>query len=333
MAFLRRIDEPKVLIQQAVYILISCVLLTIDLSDHLKETPPPAWLSRVWKYREFLLHFLLGTLLNSYTIFYFKSASGITSFIFIFILVAALTLSEFKRFGESQIKVHMGLWSLCLISYLQSLLPIIFGAVGNLLFLVSGLASIGVFAIYYRILRVKYPEHREWLKRQVLYPYALIQLIFTILYFSHAIPPVPLSVSYLGIFHGAEKKEGQYFLTYTRPQYKFWQHGDEGFEARPGDTIIAFVQVFLPSRFQEELRVKWSLYDEKRGWQLQDTVPLIFTGGREAGFRAVVTKNHYQDGLWRIQIETEDSREIGRLSFSVTTDNTTDERNFKTEIR
>src|ERR1051326_2353412 len=109
---LRRIDELATLLQQAAYIVISAFLLSIELTEVTQEVHPPWPLKKIWRYREALLHFLLGTLLNSYTIFYFKSASTISSFIFIVLLVALLTMNEFMRFGKSQTQVHVAFWSL-----------------------------------------------------------------------------------------------------------------------------------------------------------------------------------------------------------------------------
>ena len=330
---LKRIDEPKVILQQALYLIVSCMLITVDLFELVSEVHPPALFRKIWKYREFVMHFLLGTLLNSYTIFYFKSASGITSFVFIFILVVALTLSEFKNFGKSQHQVHMGLWSLCLISYFQSLMPILFGFMGIIPFLASGLASIAVFASYFKLIRPKLATRPELQRTHVLFPYVTIQAIFTRLYFLNAIPPVPLSVSYMGIYHQAEKVDGEYHLSYSRPVYRFWQHGDETFKARPGDTVFAFVQIFSPTGFKDQLQVRWSLYDPNLGWQSQDAIPLTVTGEREEGYRAVTQKNNYQPGRWRVQIETRDNREVGRLSFTIIADEDSSERDYRMDIR
>ncbi len=330
---LRRIDEPKVIVQQAIYLLLSCCLITVDLFEFVREIHPPLILNKIWKYREFLLHFMLGTLLNSYTIFYFKSASGLTSYIFIFILIASLTLSEFKRFGNSQHQVHMGLWSLCLISYLQALVPILFGAMGILPFLASCSSSIFIFWCYYRLIKPKLVSKPELLKTHVVYPFAAIQGIFALLYFANAIPPVPLSVSYMGIYHQAEKKDGQYLLSYQHSWFKFWQHGDETFEARPGDTVIAFIQVFSPSGFKDQLQIRWLLHDPKSGWQAQDAIPLTVSGGRDEGYRALIQKNNYQPGKWRVQVETKDNREVGRIGFTIVPDLDTGDRSFNTEVR
>ncbi|MBS1960432.1 MAG: DUF2914 domain-containing protein [Bdellovibrionales bacterium] len=333
MAMLHRIDEPAVMIQQALYLIVTAVLIAVDLIGQTRDFPPPRFFTKAWRYREFLLHFFLGTLLNSYTIFYFKSASGITSFIFIFLLIAALTISEFKRFGEAQHQVHMALWSLCLISYCQSLLPILMGFMGLIPFLLSGILSILIFALYFRIMRPKLELKPDMLFSHLLVPYATVHAFFSILYFTHAIPPVPLSVQYMGIYHGIEKSNGEYVLSYSRPWYKFWQHGDETFEARPGDTVIAFMQIFSPGGFSDQLKIRWSLYDPRRGWQSQDAIPLSVTGGREEGFRAFTKKANYQPGKWRVQVETMGEHEVGRLTFSIEADPSTDERTFKTEVR
>jgi uncharacterized membrane protein YoaK (UPF0700 family) len=333
MVMLHRIDEPAVIIQQALYILITGVLIAIELFSHVQPVQPPSFLAKHWKHREFVLHFFLGTLLNSYTIFYFKSASGLTSFIFIIILVVALTLSEFKRFGEYQHQVHMGLWSLCLISYFQSLVPIIAGFMSWVLFLISGAISILVFSIYYKFVRKRIILRPELLRTHVLYPYVIVQTIFTILYFSHAIPPVPLSVSYIGIYHEVEKSEGEYLLSYQKVPYKFWQHGDDPFHARPGDVVIAFVQIFSPSGFKDQLQVRWLLHHDTLGWQSQDAIPLQVMGGREEGYRALTKKSNYQPGEWRVQIETMDGREVGSLRFTIIEDASTDERHFTIDRR
>ena len=330
---LRRIDELSTLIQQACYLCIATGLVSIELVEETREIKAPKILSRIWQYREFLLHFLLGTLLNSYTIFFFKSASALTSLLFIGALVAILTVNEFLRFGKSQLQVHVALVSLCLISYLLSLAPIVLGFMGILPFFVSVSASLFIFTLYYGCIRPRLSGNPHLLHTHLLYPYATIHLIFIVLYFLNAIPPVPLAVSYMGIFHQVEKSEDGYQLSFTHPEWKFWEHGDETFLARPGDPIFCFAQIFSPTRFKENLQVRWLLWDEKKGWQSQDVIPLSVTGGRDQGYRVVIRKNNYQPGQWRVQIETTRNQEVGRLKFSVVADDTTDERSFHLALR
>ena len=333
MLVLKRIDEPKVILQQAIYLMIAGLLIGVELVEESREIHSPKILNKVWKYREGFLHFLLGTLLNSYAIFYFKSASAFTSFFFIALLLTLLTLNEFKRFGKSQTQVHVAFLSLCVISYFISLAPTLMGFIGTLPFICAALASFTVFYGFYSIMKSKLGDRHRLLKTHLMYPYALIQTIFIILYFAHAIPPVPLSVKFMGIYHGVTKIEDGYELTYTRPDYKFWQHGDQTFLARPGDEVYCYAQVFSPTRFKDQLQVRWLYLDAKQGWVSSDAIPLPVLGGREEGYRAVTKKSHFQPGTWRVQVETMDNQEIGRIGFKVISDESTSERELHKVIK
>lgn len=328
MIMLRRIDELAVIIQQALYIAISATLIGVELVELDRHVSAPRGLVKAWKYREHFLHFLLGTLLNSYTIFYFKSASAASSFLFLALLAGLLYVNEFKRFASWQTHVHVALLSLCVISYLLALSPIVLGFIGTVPFLCSLLLS-GIF----------YYAYQRALKRHRVDPihlavsYAAPQILFVLLYFLHAIPPVPLSVKYMGIFHSVKKSNGEWELAYTRSRWKFWQNGDQTFYARAGDEIFCFAQVFSPGGFHDRLQVRWSYWDERRGWLPADAIALQVTGGREEGYRAVTKKSNFQPGSWRVQIETMGNREIGRIGFEVVADNSTAERNSHITVR
>lgn len=330
---LRRIDEPKVILQQAIYLAVSAALIGVELVGSTRELPAPRMFTRIWKYREALLHFLMGTLLNCYTIFYFKSASALTSFGFIAALVGLLMINEFKNFGKSQTRVHMALLSLCLLSYTVALSPILWGSIGTLPFLTAVLASLLIFWLYFRLLSKPLASHPKLLRSHVALPFGAVASVFVLLYFAGVIPPVPLSVTYMGIYHDVQKSDGGFQLGYSRGPFRFWQHGDQTFLARPGDTIFCFVQVFSPSRFKDQLQVRWLFKDERLGWQSQDAIPMPIVGGREEGYRGVTKKNNYQPGEWRVQIETRDNQEIGWIGFKVERDDQTDARVLTTVVR
>ena len=329
---LKRADELLAILQQALYIVISATFIGIELVETTREVHAPRWVVKIWKYREAVLHFLMGTLLNAYTIFYFKSASALSSFVFIAILVAVLIMNEFQRFGKSQTQVHVTFLSLCLISYLITLAPIVLGFIGIIPFLVANLVAVLVALLYYRLMETKFLVLPRVLRTHVLMPFVAIQAFFAILYFTHLIPPVPLSVSFIGIYHDVKKSEGEYELSYSRSATKFWQNGDQTFLARPGDTIFCFARIFSPSRFKDQLQVRWLYWDAKRGWETSDVIPLPVVGGREEGYRAITKKTNYSPGEWRIQIETTDSREIGRIRFSVEADGDSSERVMTTVV-
>lgn len=329
---LRRVDELLTIIQQAVYILISAGLIRLELIETQRELTAHPWLKRVWHYREDALHFLMGTLLNAYTIFFFKSASALTGLAFIVILVALLIVNEFGHFGKSQTKVHVAILSLCLISYLVTLMPIILGFMGILPFALAMVAAVVVFLIFQSWVQPILTTDLKILRSHLQFPFAAIFIIYALLYISGAIPPVPLSVRFMGIYHNIEKSNGEYNLQFNRPLEYFWQHGDQTFFAKPGDQIYCFARIFSPTRFKDELFVHWFFADSKVGWQSRDRIGITVTGGREEGFRGFTKKSNYEPGKWRVQIETRDGREVGRLNFTVEADDGTAPREIHSEI-
>ena len=330
---LRRIDERKTILLQTTYLIVVGAVLMVQTIELARKLNPPLLLRKVWPYRESVLNFMLGTLLNSYTIFYFKSASAFTTLLFIGALVAILILNEFKNFGESRVQVHMAFFSLCMISYFVSHTPTLLGFIGSVPFVIATLISLGIFCGLVHLLKPVLASKPKVLRTHVITPYAIVQTSFVLLYFANAIPPVPLSVSYMGIYHSVESKDGGYQLTYTRPRAKFWQHGDQTFLARKGDSIYCYAQIFSPLHFKDQIRVRWLYWNEQLGWQSSDAIPMDIVGGRDEGYRGVTKKEHYQPGLWRVQIETLNRQEVGRISFTVEADESTGPRELTTEMK
>ena len=63
--------------------------------------------------------------------------------------------------------------------------------------------------------------------------------------------------------------------------------------------------------------MRWFWKPEGRGWALQDAIAINIVGGREQGFRGYGVKSNFQPGSWRVQVETTDGREIGRVYFDL----------------
>lgn len=327
-----RVDHLLTLLQQAAYLVLSGLLIRLEIVETVAPFEPPALLRKVWKYREALLHFLMGTLLNLYTLFFFMSASALTPYLFIVLLVIVLILNEFKRFGKSQIQVHMAFWTLCLLSFMATLAPIVLGFIGAMAFLLSIAASVLVFWGFYRLMQHTLKDHPKLARTHMRLPFLGVTTVFVALYFFQAIPPVPLSVQYMGIFHDVKRQDDQFALYYTRSPWKFWQHGDQTFKARANDQIFCFARIFSPTRFKDNIQVRWLYHTERQGWQTSDVIPMAIVGGREEGFRGVTRKAAYQPGLWRVQVETQDGREIGRIRFRIEPDDSTEERTLRVRM-
>ncbi|MES3037066.1 MAG: DUF2914 domain-containing protein [Bdellovibrionota bacterium] len=320
---LHRIDDPLMLVHQAIYLVLSAFIIAWDLFNEIGLGHVPSWLQKPWKYREGILHFLLGTLLNVYTIFYFKSGTIFGSLVFLMILGALLFLNEVRPPHISKHILRNGLFALCLVSYMNIIVPIAIGSIGVWVFILAIAAATLIHSLYVLWLKKKLETRKVWLEIRL--PFVGVAVVYTLLYLFKVLPPVPLSLKYIGIYHQVAKVGDTYQLSYTRPAWKFWQSGDQTFEAKPGDTINCFVQVFSPTRFKDQLFVRWQYYDTKRGWVSADAIPLGIVGGRAEGYRGYTTKNNYQPGEWKVNVETNDGRVVGGIKFQVVAAEASDE--------
>lgn len=332
---LSRIDSLLTLVQHAVFLVFIGILLTLDMLNNFGVLKIHKRVNRIWESRTAIIHFLFGSLLSSFTLFYFKSASLLGSFLFFIVLAVLLVMNESSRFRRMRFVFRFALYSLCLSSYFAYLIPILIGSVGEWIFMLSVLSPTFIFWIIYRILKKRIPGKLTLLS-QTVFPAAAVQALFLILYMLQAIPPVPLSIQYMGIYHNVEKIKdtGRYHLFHERPFWRFWENGDQVFRAREGDKIFVFARIFSPSGFQDDIKLRWLYYDEKhRRWQKWDIISINIRGGRAEGFRGYANKSNYTPGKWRVQIETDDEREIGRIYFEVIADTGEGIREFATDLQ
>ncbi len=325
-------DDLFAIFQQVAYLTIIGMILYYDVLNSFQKIQIPKKLTKVWEYRQLVVHFLFGSLLSLYSIFYFKSSSLLSSFVFIIIIGAILIANEMSRVQSAGHWLKFGMFILCLNAFFSMLYPTILGFIGLIPFALAVLSTIGcAYFLFKKIL----PREIEkvFIQKQLFMPMVVVQSAFILFYFAGWIPPVPLSAKYMGIYHNVEKKDGKYLLYHQKPVWKFWQNGDQTFEAQFGDNIYFFTNIYSPARFSDQVNIRWMHDDPIQGWTTWDLIPMTISGGREDGFRGFTYKSKYQPGDWRVQIETTDGREIGRIYFSVNTEEQSEQREFNIEER
>ncbi|MCB0366355.1 MAG: DUF2914 domain-containing protein [Bdellovibrionaceae bacterium] len=315
---LKRIDEWLTIIQQGIFLLAAVFLLILKTKNWSPPEKWPGFLHKGWGYRVEAMHFLFGSLLSAFTVFYFKSSSLVVSFGFLAVLCALLVANELKRFQGLELPFKWALLTLCLVSYLSYLAPIVLGFIGVTTFLVSVVLTSLVLWLVYRHLAKGNQSGNLNLKKLLLYPAVGVMVFFIVAYMMQWVPPVPLSLKFVGIYHQVQRTEdGHYELHHQKPWWNFWHNGDQDFKSLSGDKIYCYFRLFSPGGFKDEIRLHWLLKDPKRGWTTQDKIPLKVTGGRAEGFRGFGAKSNYSAGKWRVQVETTEGREIGRIYFNV----------------
>lgn len=318
---LDRIDSAMMIGQQIFYLI---VILAALMQMFFEQSRPPLDIQNMfflkrwyYEYRTAIIHFFFGSLLNLYTIFFFKSSSLLVSFGFMVALVALLAANESNRFKSAGLKLKFSMLAICLLSFFSYIIPIIFGMMGTMVFLFSMLiGSLPLVGIGWWIQTYR-ETFFEQAKKQILLPLGLVLAVFLSLYLFRLIPPVPMSLPFIGVYHSVERTAEGYKLGHERPWWKFWHNGDQTFLAQRADKIYVAFRVFSPANFSDQVLVRWYWKDNRQGWVLQDSIPIKIVGGREEGFRGYGVKANYQPGQWRVQIETTDEREIGRIYFNL----------------
>src|SRR6185295_8501784 len=287
---LGRIDSWLTIGQQALYLaLVTVVLAQMLLSEEQPAFDPAAvsrWRRWYLEYRNPAIHFLLGALLSAYTLFFFKSSSLLVSFGFMGVLVALLLANESARFKALGLPFKFALLGLCYLAFFAYVIPVLIGQSGLAVFLLSmGAGCVPPAAVAFWVAKEK--------KRKILVPLGCVLILFLAFYLFRLIPPVPLSIRYMGVYHGVERTDGGYRLSHERPAWRIWHKGDQWFSAQPGDKVHVYFRIFSPSRFSDQVMMGWYRYEggpKGRGWVLQDTIPIKILGGREEGFRGYGVK-------------------------------------------
>lgn len=277
-----------------------------------------AWLANRLDLIAGLVHFLLGGLLSSYVVFYFKSAAFGKSLIFVGLLAGLMIANEFFPHRLRNFKLLCALYFFCCYAFLTFFLPVITGIMSDAMFIASGLLSLVltgaiVAAIYHGGIRA--------MRRELLgltWPLAAIFAMLLFLYFQNWIPPVPLALKEGGIYRSVRRVGDKYEVSYSRPRgWQFWRTDESRFAYSPGDTVYCFAAVFAPTALSERIAHHWQRQIPGSGWVTTDALEYDIVGGRDGGYRGYTFKKNITPGHWRIEVKTADGRLLGRIPFEV----------------
>ncbi|AZZ36374.1 DUF2914 domain-containing protein [Bdellovibrio sp. qaytius] len=324
-------DDMFSIAQQAVYLFIIATLIHYEMLFRLHKWRPKERYLKLWSYRDFSLHFLLGSLLSVYSLLYIKSASILSSFIFLSLLVAIILINELSFVKSAKVSLKVGFFAICVFSFFSVLYPIALGFVGWTPFLLSTLSTVLVLIAQIQVLE-RAQIDPIILKKSMTAPSVAVLGVFALFYFLGWIPPVPLSVKAQGVYHKLEKHEGEFVLSFEKT-WQPWQDSDKEFKAAPGDVIYFYAQIYSPARITDKITLHWQMKDKKGIWQTTDRVPLTIQGGRKEGFRGYAVKANYQPGEWRVSVETNIGTEISRYYFEVIPVAANPDRNFTVLLR
>jgi hypothetical protein len=190
------------------------------------------------------------------------------------------------------------------------------GLMNAMIFLLGALLSLGV-TLY--LVQLIYRNRLEQLGRQplgVMVPAMLLIVVLVGFYFLNWIPPVPLSLKHGGIYHAIKRTGDQFELSFEKQWYQFWKRSNTTFPA--DEPIYCFTAVFAPVELNTTIYHHWHFRpNDTKPFSHVDRIPIKISGGREGGYRAYSIKQGLDPGDWRVDVETEDGRIIGRVAVTV----------------
>jgi len=278
------------------------------------------WNSMVRAYAPLVVQFSFGGLLSGMLIFYGRSGAWIESWPFLLIFLVVIYLNETIRDRTTRLIYNIAILFIGLFSYVVLVIPVLTGYMGPWVFIGSGLLALFIMHRFVLFLYRLIPRFMEMQMRKVVFTIGMIFVTFNFMYFTNIIPPIPLSLKDVGIYHSVVRFDnGDYQLKYE--EGRWWQpfkNSDDTFHPVGGDNIFCFASVSAPTKLATDIYHSWEYYDETTGeWKEHSRIPYSIEGGRGDGYRGYTLIQNFRDGKWRCSVETERGQSLGYETFNI----------------
>jgi len=287
------------------------------------ERLPEKMSQKARDYAPLVTQYAFGGLFSGMLIFYGRAGSWYESWPFLLIILAIIFGNEMIRDRSQRLIFNLSVLFIGMFSYIVLLIPVLFGKMGAFIFIGSGLLALIIMYWYVKVLRKIVPKFIALHQRFIVFSIGFIFALFNILYFTNVIPPIPLSLKDVGIYHSVVRFEtGEYQLTYEKPSWWEWyRDSDKVFHPTKGGNVFCFAAVFAPTRLETDIYHQWQRYDEETGeWVDRSRISYPISGGRDGGFRGYTLLSAYTEGKWRCQVETARGQVLGSAVFEIAVD-------------
>lgn len=318
---LNRIDQAfdsAVLAFYVVLAMVSIVLHYAAIAERFGER-----ISRFFRtYAPAAMQYAFGGLLSGMLIFYGRSSAFFESWPYMLIILLAIYGNETIKNREQRLVYNLSIFFIGMFSYIVLIVPVLLGKMGAWVFVGSGLVALFIMYWFFMLLTKAVPRFIELQRRMVVFTIGLIFVAFNVLYFTNTIPPIPLALKQLGMYHNVthDRAAGTYALTYEKqPWYVPLRKADRTFHYEAGEQLFCFASVFAPTRLSAaNIFHHWEYYDEAKGaWQEYGRLSYSIQGGSDKGYRGYTQITNVREGKWRCTVETDRGQALGRETIMV----------------
>lgn len=264
-----------------------------------------------------LIQFSFGAVFSGSLVFYSRSASLSVSWPFLAMLIVFAVGNEIVRSRYGRFAFQLSALFVASFFYASFAIPVLIKSIGVVSFILSGLASLVFVMIVGRIIKWTFPERFAKSRAMIWVSIISLYAMFNVLYFTNLIPPLPLALKEIGIYHMVSRSDsGDYVLRYESAPWYYFRTVSPTFHTGNGNLAYAYSSVFAPMEFSTKLIHEWFYRDEARKWILAEKVSFPIIGGRSEGYRGYTTKNVFP-GKWRVDVKVPNGSTVGRTVFTV----------------
>ncbi len=264
------------------------------------------------------LQYSFGNLFSAFFIFYSHSGSFSASWPFIGVIVFLMIGNEVFRKYNVRPSIQITVYFFAVFSYFNLIFPYIFNSLSVFIFVLSSFVSLGVIIVFIKILSL----YLEAVRKKIKFLFFAIGSVFVVmnfLYFLNLIPPIPLSIKDIGVYH-IVKRTGDNYLVKTEDCSR-WDRCIFLYEKRhissARQVLFLYSAVYAPEGMELKVTNEWQKYnDDSKKWETRAEIPFHIKGGRDIGYRWYSYYN-VDAGLWRVNVKTERGQTIGRKYFHV----------------
>lgn len=263
------------------------------------------------------LQFSMGALLSAVMIFYLFSGSIAVSWPFLLVVVLLMISNEIFREYYMQPVVQLPVYFLVVFALGALMLPFLLKSIGFWVFAFSGLIAMVLVRMLYHLMLQFVPSIIDE-KPRIYASIVLIYSIMLVLYLTNIIPPIPLSLRGIGVYHNVERIADGYLLEVEEESWVDKVLPGHTVTIVPGQPLYVFATVFAPNHLETRIVHVWDWYDtDAKAWVTMGELGYTITGGRDDGYRGFTQKTSLLAGKWRVSVTTERGQVLGRTQFRI----------------
>lgn len=334
-----RVDHPVTQTLLIVYLGVAAISIAILHWLEAHQQWQSKFVVKLRGYLPALTQFVLGSLWSAFLVFYARSGVLVGSWPFLLMLCAIFLGNEVFKQYHSRLIFTTTLFFFALLSYCAFMLPVFTHAIGQAMFLTSGIVAVVLFAGFLWLLGKISKVRLGEVKWQIAGGAVAVYAVVTALYFLNVLPPLPLAMQQSGVYHSIcrvpakgtvrcigipadqniSRSPSTYYQAVEEPQsWSRWFGSPRVIHVDKGQPVVVFGAVFAPVDLNTTTYYIWKHYDESAGeWVSVQRLANRLHGGRDKGYRGYTYKTNLDSGLWRVDVVSVDGRLIGRTEFKL----------------